>query len=483
MNNIGSIFCNAKNLHKGDYIALPVVVWDVVVETARIPSNYFSELIKKILSVEDKSIEELHDLTNLDEKLILYILDYDLDGVVLKGINKWHLKESVHSKVTVETTQVTILQSMISGKLIPHPVFRNNLEVLAPDFNEKDWPEIKGGTPGKPSIIRPYIIFPSNVRVADITEKDIDAMWDEYEYNDSELSMSDFCVAKSEFIKRPERIVSFTKRFTNENVVDFLLVKVNTDGNCEQYVCQDLLQPTDDISMDFLTRDLKICVDDSEKIGVFLGLRKIEVPLELKDVVENTYPNFPDDVVNEICRFLALKNIVNENAKVEMDDNLLSRLQTMYECLLRVKDICEKGVRFSDNIYFLLDDIKNERLRRRSELKNGLHRRNLILDEDSLKLLCSKSIWDDVEKSNASLKSLILRHLLAYFDAKHNNAWFITQLVNKGIFSETLRFLLDMAQRRNFYQHYNAERQRIPYHYDEFFAIVENQLKIFNEVY
>ena len=81
--NIGSLFCNADYLPKGHYVALPVIVWDVVVEKAAIPRNYFSELIVKILSVEDKSIKELHDLTNLDEGLIGNV--YFLSQIPLRG--------------------------------------------------------------------------------------------------------------------------------------------------------------------------------------------------------------------------------------------------------------------------------------------------------------------------------------------------------------------------------------------------------------
>lgn len=88
-----------------------------------------------------------------------------------------------------------------------------------------------------------------------------------------------------------------------------------------------------------------------------------------------------------------------------------------------------------------------------------------------------------MDKESASLKSLILRHLLVYLKSCEADTWFANLLVNKGVFEETLGFILNMAQIRNTYQHYYADRQRLPYSYDEFFKIVEQQLEILNEVY
>ena len=191
--NIGALFCNSDYLPKGHYVALPVIAWDIVVEKAAIPKNYFSELIVKILSVGDKSIKELHDLTNLDEGLIRHILDHDLKKVVSQTVDKLHLKGNATSDVVeIVRSRVTVLQSMVTGHLIPHPVHRNALTALDYDINEKGRPKICGGTKGKPSTISPYMIFPENIQLPDVTADDIDTMWDEYEYNDSELATSDY---------------------------------------------------------------------------------------------------------------------------------------------------------------------------------------------------------------------------------------------------------------------------------------------------
>lgn len=488
--NIGSLFCNSDYQPKGHYAALPVIVWNVVVEKPAIPRNYFSELIVKILSVEDKPIKEIHDLTNLDEGLIRHILEYDLEKVVSKTIDRWHLKESVTSEVVeIKRSRITVLQSMISGHLIPHPVNQNHLKSLDYVLNDNGLPQICGGTKGKPSIINPYIIFPNNARYPDVIESDIYAMWDEYEYNDSELATSDFDGIKSEYIEQPERIVSVMKRSMDKNTLDFLLVKVDTFAEDEQFECADLLEPTDRISIDCLTRELKICVEKDERLGVFLGLKKIDIPLELKDVISSKYPKLTDDVINEACRLFTLKEEVDEMAENEerMDDVLLSRFQTLYECILRGKDVLP----IPNSIKNIINEITSiQRHESNTRPKNpkdvlipGLVRKGLTLDSETLHLLCAKSVWRDLEKDSASLKSLILRHLLVYLKPDKADSWFVNQLVNKGVFNKDLKFILDMAQIRNTYQHYCANRQQLPYSYDEFFNIVEQQLEIINEVY
>lgn len=278
--NIGALFCNADYLPKGHYVALPVIVWDVVVEKAAIPRNYFSELIVKILSVEDKSIKELHDLTNLDEGLIRHILEYDLENVVFKTIDKWHLKENVASEVVeIKRSRITVLQSWISGHLIPHPVYRNALTALDYELNDKNRPKICKGTKGKPSTINPFLVFPESTELPDVTESDVYAMWDEYEFNDSELATSDFDGIKSEYIEQPEKIISITKRSTDYSALDFLLVEVKTYAENEQFECIDLLEPTNSISMDCLTKELKICLDKNDALGVSLGMKELTFPL------------------------------------------------------------------------------------------------------------------------------------------------------------------------------------------------------------
>lgn len=486
----GALFCNADCLSKGHYIALPVIAWDIVIERAAIPRNYFSELIVKILSVTDKSIQELHDLTNLDERLIRHILEYDLGKVVFKSIDKWHLTENTNSEVLgIVRSRVTVLQSMLSGNPIPHPVYRNNLKILNYELNEKGRPKICEGTKGKPSAINPYIIFPNNTRYPDIIERDIYAMWDEYEYNDSELATSAFDGIKSKYIEQPEKIVSIIKRSMDENTLDFLLVKVNTFAEDEQFECADPLEPTTRIPMACLTRELKIYMEKDEKLGVSLGLKEIDIPLELKDVISSRYPKLTDNIINEACRLFTLKDKIDEMAKDEdrMDDVLLSRFQSLYECILRGKDVLP----LPDSILNVVNEItstqrrdSNTRTRNPKDvLIPGLVQKGLTLDSETLGLLYAKSVWRDLEKDSASLKSLVLRHLLIYLKSNKKYSWFVNQLVNKDIFNKALKFILNMAQIRNTYQHYHANRQQLPYSYDEFFNIVEQQLEIINEVY
>lgn len=485
--NIGALFCNSDDLPKGHYVALPVIAWDIVVEKAAIPKNYFSELIVKILSVDDKSTKELHDFTNLDEGLIRHILDYDLAKIVSKSVSdRWHLKESITSEVVeIVRSRITVLQSMVTGLLIPHPVHRNALTSLDFDLNDKECPKICGGTKGKPSTISPYMIFPGNIQFPNVTASDIDTMWDEYEYNDCELATSDFDGIKSEYIEQPERIVSVTRRSVDKSSIDYLLVKVNTFAEDEGFECIDLLEPTTSISMDFLTRELKMCMANNEGIAVSLGLREVEIPLDLVDEINSKYSNLTDDVVNEVCRLLTLKGMVDETAKDEdrIDDLLLSRFQSLYECILRGKDVFPLPETISNIIQEVTRDANIRSKISRDILISGLFRKGLTLDPKILELLYSKRVWRDMEMETASLKSLILRHLLVYLKSCKADTWFVDQLISKGVFNETMKFIMEMAQMRNKYQHYNADRPKFPYRFDEFFGIVEKHLEIINEVY
>ncbi len=488
--NIGNLFCNSEELPKGFYVALPVIAWDIVVEIAKISGNYFSELIKEILAVGDKSTKELHDLTNLDEGLIRHILNYNLAENVSKGIDKWHLKGNASSMaIAVAQYRITVLQSMETGHLIPHPVLRNALKTLDYDLNDKRRPKINAGTKGKPNTITPYIIFPDNFNQPNVSEDDIYAMWDEYEYNDSEFALLDFDSEKSEFLEHPEKIRSITKHSMEDNVIDYLLVKVNTFAEDKQVSCRDLLEPTPNIPMDFLARELKTYMENHEDLATFLGLKEIDIPLELKDVIRSSYPKLTDNVINEACRLFTLKDQVNEMVKEEdcMDDLLLSRFQTLYECILRGKDVLP----LPDSITNIVNEITstqrrdNARPRKQPQdiLIPALIRKGLTLDSKTIELLYAKSVWRDLEKDSASLKSLVLRHLLVYLRSCEADPWFANQFANKGILRETLEFILDMAQRRNTYQHYHADRQKLPYSYKKFFSIVEQQLEIINEVY
>ena len=495
--NVGSLFCNADFLEKENlsrlYFALPVVAWDVILEQAAIPSNYFSELIVKILGVGDKTTSELHNLTNLDEGLIQYILTYELKNIVSKTINGWHLRESVESQVVeIKKIRITILQSKITGRLIPHPVHRNALMSLNYDVNENGYPLIKGGSKGKPFEIRPFKINPITNELPDISEQDIFEMWDEYESNDSDIALSDYNGIKSEYINPPEKILSITKRIGESNSCDYLLVKVNKIADDEHFECIDLLEPTTNIPMQFLETELTRSMDIDERVAIRLGLKEIEISLDFKEAIKAEYPRFSERVIDEICRFLSLKKEVLEaDNDDEKDDVILIRMQTMYEGLLRDRDVdCE-----SELIKKLTENEKyNQKKERSFELGVGLNRKNLKLDLEIINQFINKKVWQEMKRKEASLKSLILRHLMTHLKPHQIDSLFISQLVKKGLFTESIKFIMDMTQIRNAYGHFSDKRKRIQDYYtdknlsdkeslQEFFKTIENQLKILNEVY
>lgn len=481
---IDNLYCNAeiKNEKSIKFIALPVIAWDVCVETSNIQGHYFPDLVKKILSVGDKTIAELHSLTNLDEKLLNYILRHDLKGQGVFGIDKWHLKENTSSiDRGVKESRLTLLQSKVTGRLLPHPVRSNDLKSIDYDLNEKERPVIEKGTRGSPIRIQPWMIFktPDNFQPNEITEDDIDGMWQEYEEIDSELVMSGMNILKSSYIDHPDRIASISKRLKENNETDYLLIKVNSLGDGKDFNCFDLLESSDDIPMDFLNRELTKCMECDEGLAIALGIERIEISIELRERIQGEYPGFPPKVIDEICRFMSLREI--NGIEEGMDDLILARFQTTYECLLKTKDV-EQTDDFRREIrVYGKNDVYN--VKREERLKIWLGKKCLELDEETLRALGSLSVWQSATKREASLKSLILRHLMTYLISGRKGSWFIESLVDKWKFKETLRFLVDMANARNKYQHYSTEREKLPCEVEEIFEKVENQLKVFSEVY
>lgn len=502
--NIGALFCNAENINGKDYVALPVIVWDLLILEAKVPYNYFSDLVVKILATGDKNIKEIHNLTNLDDNLIHYILEKDLGNVVKKTIEKYHLKEAVSTKsISTKKKRISVLQSLESGKLIPHPVHSNALKTIDYTLTDTNHPLIKSGTKGRPNDIKPFVIYP-NKNLPEITDKDIFNMWDEYEYNDSEIALSDNDDLKSEYIDKPNKIIGISKRECEPNTCDYLLIKINKfekndqqnnelqQLSCDLFNCSDLLEPTSDIPISFLTNELKSCLETNEKLSGFLGFETYEIPISFKDEIHAIYPNFTENVLNEVCRFLKLKDFLKElenNPQRDidefwnLDDAILGRMQSMFECLLREKDVLPLPYKIKKLI-----DQDNGKKYRSFEIINSLNRKHLQLDQQTIDMLTAKAVWANMEDERASLKSLILRHVLTFLkenssESNTSNMWFVSQLVHHQMFNESIKFLVEMANIRNTYQHFHSERQELPCSKEEIFTKIEQQLKIFNEAY
>lgn len=485
--HVGALFCNVEEFDKySRYVALPVIVWDVAIEQAMIPVNYFSDLIVKILTVGDRSIAELHSMTNLDENLIRHILERDLGDIVSKAIDKWHLRKAVSTQeIKKKRTRVTILQSLVTKKLIPHPVHRNALKTIDFELDNHGFPKIAVGSKGKPIEIRPYVIRPRELEADGITSDHINDMWDEYEFNDGEIASSDFDGFKSEYIDRPEHMQQPVRRMTEPNTVDYLLVRVDTNLDSGSFACYDLLEPSQDISMAFLDEELKQCMEEDEGLAPRLGIEKVEVPFDLRDSVKARYTKFSEKVIDEICRFLILKDRLKESASEyeRLDDAVLARFQTMYECLLRDNDVYP----LPDALTRMVDDVSEAKRNKKSSktprdyLIPALRRKNIQLDSETFKRLTSFDVWIDMGKDKPSLKSLIVRHLMVYLKSLSDNDWFGAKLAKKGVLEDTLKFLMATAQIRNGFQHYSDDRKVIE-NYTEFFETVEKQLDIFNEV-
>lgn len=483
--NIGNLFSNAELQFGHQYVAIPVVVWDAIAETAVVPHNYFPDLIADILSTGDKTIAELHELTNFDNDLIAHILECDLRGAVSKGIDKWHLNRTGFAReAAVVKTGILVFQSMLSGRLIPHPVRWNDSATVDYDLKENGFPRIEGGTKGKPVNLKLYVIKPADVELPDVSVDAIDDMWEEYETADAELAVSDFDGVKSEYIEKPEKIVSLSRHpVDGEDTVDFLLVRVDKHPDDDGlFSCFDPLQPTGRVPMEFLVEELERSMETDEGVRGAVGFEPPPIAPDLKDEIKGKYPNFPEKVIDEICRFLALKQKAPEGADRpwdRLDDAVLGRFQTMYECMLKEKDVLPLAESMRNQLAAVID--KRNCKEARSVLVYGLTRKNLQLDSNTLDLLTRIKVWSEAENPNASLKSLILRHLLTYFKPSNESVWFIDSLVKNKTFGETLKFIVEKAQARNTYAHNTADREKVDF--NEIFGKAEEQLKLFNEGY
>lgn len=479
---IANLFCNSCECPKGDYFALPVVIWDILVAEAEIPENFFSNLILDFLQTGDKTIHELHELTNLDESLIRYILEHDLRGQVTKGIDKWHVPEgNTKTKTKIKKTRIVVLQSMLTGQLIPHPLKNGGLASI--DYLQiGKGISIVGGTKGRPCNIKPFIVYPRPDEhgefAPDISQEDIYGMWKEYQQIDCDIAMSDYDDVKSGYIEQPDKIISIERRDTDSGICNYLLVKVNKISEGEAFQCIDMLEDNSKIPMEFLANELNVALEQNEKMGAFLGLKSIEIPITLRDRIQSRYPYFNDDIIIEICRFFVLKDILADDAdnSLDLSDAFLTRMQNMYESILRTKN-----TPFNDELKKVAYKDEKER---RYYLEGGLKMRGIELDESVKKTLMNESIWSNMTLPRPSLKSLLIRHLLFYLYHPTNSlSWFFTSIANKESLNENLKFIIEMANIRNSYDHFNNNRNSVPYPYIDIYNKIEKQLDILHEAY
>jgi hypothetical protein len=479
---IADLFCNSNELPKGDYFALPVVVWDVLVAEAIIPETFFSNLILNFLQTGDKTIHDLHELTNLDESLVRYILEHDLRQQVTKGIDKWHVPEgNTKTETKIKKTRIVVLQSMLTGQLIPHPLINGELTSIDYQQIEKRI-SITGGTKGKPYNIRPFIVYPRldghGKYAPNISAEDIYCMWKEYQQIDCDIAMSDYDDVKSGYIEQPDKIISIERRDTDSDICNFLLVKINKISEGEAFQCIDMLEENCKIPMEFLTNELNVALEQNEQMGVFLGIKSIEVPITLQDRIQSRYPHFKDDIIIEICRFLALKDILADDADKSLDlsDAFLTRMQNMYESILRTKN-----TPFDDELKKISRKDEQERY---YYLEGGLRMRNLNIDTITKKALTNDDVWRNMTRLKPSLKSLLIRHLLFYlYHPKNPLAWFAARLNQNRSLNEDLKLIIELVNTRNIYDHFNSKRDCIPYSYKNLYNRIEKQLDILHEAY
>ena len=479
---IANLFCNSCECPKGDYFALPVVIWDILVAEAEIPENFFSNLILDFLQTGDKTIHELHELTNLDESLVRYILEHDLRGQVTKGIDKWHVPEgNTKTETKIKKTRIVVLQSMLTGQLIPHPLKNGGLASIDYLQIEKGI-SIAGGTKGRPCNIKPFIVYPRPDEhgefAPDISQEDIYGMWKEYQQIDCDIAMSDYDDVKSGYIEQPDKIISIERRDTDSGICNYLLVKVNKISEGEAFQCIDMLEDNSKIPMEFLANELNVALEQNEKMGAFLGLKSIEIPITLRDRIQSRYPYFNDDIIIEICRFFVLKDILADDTdnSLDLSDAFLTRMQNMYESILRTKNtLYDKE---------LIKISRKDEQERRYYLEAGLRMRNLELDEVTKKALTNEDVWRNMTRKKPSLKSLLIRHLLFYLDHPKNPlAWFAALLDQNGLLKDDLKLIIELVNTRNIYDHFNTDRNPIPYPYINIYNKIEKQLDILHEAY
>lgn len=479
---IANLFCNSGELTKGDYFALPVVVWDILVAEANIPENFFSNLIVNFLLTGDKTIQELHELTNLDEALIRYILEHDLKQKVTRGIDRWHVPEGIsRTETKIKKKRIVVLQSMLTGQLIPHPLANGELASIDYQQSEKGI-SIVGGSKGKPCSIKPFVVYPkpnkSGGNDHDISEEDIYDMWREYQQNDCDIALSDYNGIKSSYIEQPDKIISIEKRNQEPDICNFLLVRVKKISEGEDFQCIDMLEEQSKIPMEFLKNELDTALEQNEKMGAFLGIKSIEIPITLQERFQSRYPHFEDEITTEICRFFTLKDLLADDTdnSLDLSDAFLTRMQNMYEGILRTKN-----TPFNDELKEVAFKKDQDR---HYYLEGGLKIRNLKLDEDIKQKLTNDDVWRNMTRRNPSLKSLLIRHLIFYlYHPQNPKAWFTARLVKNGSLSDDLKFILELVNTRNIYDHFNTNRKSIPYSYIDIYNRIEKQLDILHEAY
>lgn len=479
---IANLFCNSGELTKGDYFALPVVVWDILVAEANIPENFFSNLIVNFLLTGDKTIQELHELTNLDEALIRYILEHDLKQKVTRGIDRWHVPEGIsRTETKIKKKRIVVLQSMLTGQLIPHPLANGELASIDYQQSEKGI-SIVGGSKGKPCSIKPFVVYPkpnkSGGNDHDISEEDIYDMWREYQQNDCDIALSDYNGIKSSYIEQPDKIISIEKRNQEPDICNFLLVRVKKISEGEDFQCIDMLEEQSKIPMEFLKNELDTALEQNEKMGAFLGIKSIEIPITLQDRIQSKYPRFENDIITEICRFFKLKDLLADDTdnSLDLSDAFLTRMQNMYESILRTRN-----TPFNDELKEVASKKDQDR---HYYLEGGLKIRNLKLDEDIKQKLTNDDVWRNMTRRNPSLKSLLIRHLIFYlYHPQNPKAWFTARLVKNGSLSDDLKFILELVNTRNIYDHFNTNRKSIPYSYIDIYNRIEKQLDILHEAY
>lgn len=479
---IANLFCNSDELTKGDYFALPVVVWDILVAEANIPENFFSNLIVNFLLTGDKTIQELHELTNLDEALIRYILEHDLKQKVSRGIDRWHVPEGdTRTETKIKKKRIVVLQSMLTGQLIPHPLANGELASIDYQQNEKGI-SIASGSKGKPCSIRPFVVYPKPNKyggnVLDISEEDIYDMWREYQQIDCDIALSDYNGIKSSYIEQPDKIISIEKRNQEPDICNFLLVQVKKNSEGEDFQCIDMLEEQSKIPMEFLKNELDKAIEKNDEMGDFLGIKSIEIPITLQDRIQSKYPRFENEIITEICRFFVLKDLLADDTdnSLDLSDAFLTRMQNMYESILRTKNTPSN------------DELKEVASKKDQDrhyyLEGRLKIRNLKLDEDIKQKLTNDDVWRNMTRRNPSLKSLLIKHLIFYLDhPKNPRAWFTARLVKNGSLSDDLKFILELVNTRNIYDHFNTNRKSIPYSYIDIYNRIEKQLDILHEAY
>ena len=421
--------------------------------------------------------QEISNLTNLDTSLINFILKNELGEYVNKTLNKsWHiLKSRQATNPRIKCTRISVLQSLTTGNLIPHPVLRSDLKTIDYEYNGNGYPIISNGSKGKPMEESPYIISPINsTNIAEISEQDIFNMWKDYENNDSDLTMSNYEGAKSTFLICPDRITSIEQRPSEHT--SFLLVKKEIYGKNKESLYYDLLEPCCNIQSDAIKEE---CEYGKEKDS---SEDDDELTFSLMSQIQCAYPNFNEHIHKKIRNLFKMRTNITDNTEDSDIDTLLNRTQVLFEGILKEKDVpLDKIRKFEDGVNkSLMSHISWKGI-----IKRKINNLYLNIDKDTIEGLLRDSIWKDVSTQNASLKALILRHLVNFvvYEKDKENNWFIGLLDYHNVLKDSMSFLVTVANIRNKYDHYNREENPLSWSIEEFFKNVEKILKILNEVY